>query len=217
MWVVLPVKRLQSAKHRLSNCLSKAQRATLSLMMLQDLLATLLASKVVQGVTMITSDAALPAVAREYHAECQLTEVDEGYSEDARRAIEQISERRIDRIAVIPGDVPLLGKHDMTMLNDRHKQGMTLCPAQADGGTNGLLFSTPLQIPLLFGLNSLENHVNQADESGIPCQVVEIAGLARDVDVPADIAWLLKQKVANRTTHYLNSLAITDVLQGMEI
>jgi len=207
MWVIIPIKRLQNTKQRLAGCLSREQRATLSLMMLCDVLEALLASEWVQGVTVVSSDQSLLRLTQEYHVQCLLTESDQGYSEDALQAIERVDGRGHDKIAIIPGDVPLLAKADIAKLNEWHKEGIILCPASIDGGTNALLSSIPLTIPLLFGLDSLKRYVSQADELDIPCQVVEIAGLERDIDVPADLAWLLEQPVDNKTTRYLRSLA----------
>ncbi len=206
MWVIIPVKCLQDSKQRLAGCLSRAQRATLSVMMLRDVLESLIASRPVQGVTVISSDRSLLSLTREYDVQCLLTPADEGYAQDSLKAIQSINDAGHDKVAIIPGDVPLLRNSDIARLDALHEEGIIVCPARLDGGTNALLSIIPLQIPLLFGVDSLKRHISKAAELGIPCQVAEIAGLERDIDTPADIAWLLGQDEDNFTIKYLKSL-----------
>ena len=178
-------------------------------MMLRDVLNTLTDSDVVEGITIISSDSSLIDLAKEYKVECIVTELDSGYSEDAEKAIESLRSEEFKTIAIIPGDVPLLSSEQLTTLNKLHNEGITLCPAKVDGGTNTLVFSMPQKMPLLFGVNSLERYRKKAVELGIPCQVLQITGLERDIDRPEDISWLLQQECDNNTSQYLRTLNIT--------
>ena len=48
-------------------------------------------------------------------------------------------------------DVPELGGSDLAHLDRVHGEGVTLCPAANDGGTNGLVFTPPLAMEPKYG------------------------------------------------------------------
>lgn len=206
MWIIVPLKYLQNSKFRLAELLSEEQRAELSVMMLRDVLDTLSGTDVVSGITIVSSERSLVSIASEYNAECLLTDSDEGYSEDAHKAILKVCETQTGSVAVIPADVPLLNEEDISELEARHQGGITLCPALNDGGTNALLFDAPLPIPLLFGPDSFRRYKDKAAELKLKVNIAKIAGLERDIDRPDDIAYLLRQSSNKKTVQYLKQL-----------
>lgn len=199
MWVILPVKRLQDAKLRLANIFHREQRARFSYLMCCDVLATLELSASVQGITIISSDPSLAGLAEEHRAGLILTESDGGYSSDAMEAISTLSRSGIDKIAILPSDVPQLTCVELDILEKSHKEGITLCPALMDGGTNGLVFSPPLEIPLLFGPQSCSAYQRAATAQGVSVTTVHLPGLERDIDRPEDVLWLREQKSGGRS------------------
>lgn len=217
MWVIIPVKKLKNAKLRLEGYLSQEQRAELSVIMLQDVLEVLSTSEVVTGITIISSEGSLAEVAKLYGADFLLTESDSGYSEDAAKAIDKVCQTHQDDIAIIPSDVPLLGHDDLIKLDEIHEQGVILCPAQADGGTNGLLFDSSLQMPLLFGVDSLERYRQKAAELDIPLRIERIAGLERDIDRVDDLIWVLERPENIKTINYLKSLHISTPTENISL
>ena len=148
MWALLPVKRLERAKLRLSGMLTHPQRRQLSLCMLEDILNTLNKTAVISGVTVISCDEAVIALAQDYQAGVLNTEIDHGYASDVLKGVESVSDQDIDKVIIVPADVPELDDADLTYLDHIHKEGVTLCPADNDGGTNGLVFTPPLVIGL---------------------------------------------------------------------
>ncbi len=209
MWVLIPVKAFKNAKLRLKSVLSSRQRADFSYLMLEDILHTLNTSDDVKGVTLISSDQSVQTLADRYKAECLITDVDSGYSEDVMQGVKTISQNNIDTIAIIPADVPQLEHEDLSRMNHLHKEGLTLCPAVVDGGTNGLLFSPPLSIPLMFGFNSLRKYQNEADRSRIPVKIEKIVSLERDIDRPADLLWLKNQSSGGKAWSYIRDIEMT--------
>ena len=206
MWVILPVKSLQNAKLRLADELSPDQRRQLGVLMLHDMLETLSASVVVAGVTVISSDPAVLDIARSYGVECITTAVDSGYSEDATRAITEVCRTQSGRVAVIPADLPLISHDDLNHINAIQEDGLILCPAETDGGTNALFFMPPLTIPLMFGLDSFSRYQQKAKQEGVPVTSVILAGFARDIDRMEDIKWLAGQPAGGRAREYARQL-----------
>lgn len=208
MWVILPVKRLHDAKNRLSEVLTTEQRACLSKLMLIDVMKVLASSDVVDGVLVISSDAAVIDIAKRNRAEHMQTVEDAGHSADASLAVSILSERDIEKIALLPSDVPLLSQSDLHNLDMAHEDGITLCPATMDGGTNGLVFSPPLEIPLQYGKDSLNKFQQAATSRGIKTHLARIPGLEHDIDRLEDLTWLCEQPRGGQAWTYVRELKI---------
>jgi 2-phospho-L-lactate guanylyltransferase len=206
MWIILPVKHLQNSKIRLKDVLSDEQRSRFSYLLVMDTLQTLCSSMHVQGVTMISSDPSLSLLAKQYHVEFVLTDKDSGYSKDAMDAITSLSKEGVDKIAIIPTDLPQLSHHDLELLDNAHQQGITLCAAEKDGGTNALVFTPPLAIPLLFGLDSCKKHQQAAKELGVTVSTIQASGIQRDVDRLNDLQWLSKQASGGEAWKYVKKV-----------
>ena len=211
MWVIIPVKELKNSKLRLADVLSPEQRAQFSFLMLGDVLATLSTSNDVEGVTVISSDASVKTMAEQYNVAFMLTDLDSGYSEDAMEGVKALAKERIGTIAIIPSDVPQLAHEDLSRLNQFHHKGLTLCPAVMDGGTNGLLFSPPLSIPLMYGLDSLGRYQDEARRNSIPVKIENIASLERDIDRPGDLLWLRNHASGGKAWSFIQGVDMTDV------
>ncbi len=211
MWIILPVKHLQDSKIRLKDVLSDEQRYKFSYLLLMDTLQTICSSIHVQGVTMVSSDQSISRLAEQYHVEFILTDKDSGYSKDAMDAITALSQNGVDKIAIIPTDLPQLSHNDLELLDKAHKQGITLCAAEKDGGTNALVFTPPLTIPLLFGLDSFNKHKQAAIESGITVKAVKATGILRDIDQPDDLIWLSKQLTGGQAWAYVKKALESNV------
>jgi 2-phospho-L-lactate guanylyltransferase len=67
-------------------------------------------------------------------------------------------------------------------------------PSHDRDGTNAVLAAPPDAFPPSFGPGSFARHLAQAKAGGLDCRVVELAGLARDVDEPRDLLALLAAK-----------------------
>lgn len=206
MWIILPVKHLQDSKIRLKDILSDEQRCRFSYLMVVDTMQTLCSSDYVQGVTMISSDKSLSRLAEQYNAEFILTDKDSGYSKDAMDAITALSKNGVDKIAIIPTDLPQLSHHDLELLDNAHQQGITLCAAEKDGGTNAFVFTPPLAIPLLFGLDSFKKHKQAAKNREITVNIVNTTGVQRDIDRLEDLQWLSKQASGGEAWKYVKDL-----------
>lgn len=211
MWIILPVKHLQDSKNRLKDVLSDEQRSRFSYLLVIDTLQTLCSSMHVQGVTMISSDQSLSRLAKQFHVEFILTDMDSGYSKDAMDAITALSKNDIDKIAIIPTDLPQLSHHDLELLDKEHKEGVTLCAAEKDGGTNALVFTPPLAIPLLFGSDSFNKHQQAVKATGLKINIVQAPGMQWDIDKEEDLNWLIQHTQGGRAWEYIRGLFVKAV------
>ena len=206
----MPIKAFKDAKLRLADVLSPGQRAHLSYLMLDDILTTLSTSGDVEGVTLVSSDISVATLARQYQVDFFSTLIDGGYSHDALEAITSRQEENVDIMAIIPSDVPYLSHADLSHLNLGHEEGMTLCPAIMDGGTNALIFSPPLRVPLMFGVDSLRKYQSEAQRCDVPVKIEQIPGLQLDIDRPADLRWLREQPSGGQAWSYIRDIEISE-------
>ena len=206
MWAIIPVKRLAHSKLRLAAVLTPAQRRQLSLHMLEDILDTLAGSAVVCGVTVVSCDTQIIELARGKGVDLLDTGTDGGYAADVLRGVERISGKGMGKALIIPADVPELDNSDLTHLDQVHEGGVTLCPAESDGGTNGLVFTPPLAMELMYGENSFAKFRREAEQRRVPVNIARPAGLARDIDRPEDLSALRRQSGGKRSWRYVKSL-----------
>ena len=210
MWALLPVKLLDHTKLRLAGILTRAQRRQLSYCMVEDILDTLDQTSVVSGITVISCDDAVFSLAQDYQADVLNTGVDNGYAADVLKGVEAVSDQDIDKVLIIPADVPELDHSDLIHLDRVHEEGITLCPAEKDGGTNGLVFTPPLAVNLMYGEDSFAEFCRAAERGQVPVNITTAGGLARDIDRPDDLLTLQAQPEGNRTWRYLRSLELAD-------
>lgn len=208
MWVLLPVKRLEHSKLRLAGILTPAQRRQLSHCMVEDILSALDKAAVISGVTVISCDETIISLAQDYRTDVLNTGADHGYSSDVLKGIEAIRDKTVDNVLIIPADLPEIDDTDLIHLDQVHGAGITLCPAEKDGGTNGLVFTPPLAIDLKYGENSFERFRKEAQQQQVTVNVANSPGLARDIDRPDDLLALQQLSTGGHAWRYLNSLKI---------
>jgi len=140
--VLIPLKRLDSAKSRLSEALSPAARASLMLDLMDGVVATVRAAGV-RRITLVTSDdVAHPG------AETWL-DGNLPWNDALARAADAIVTEQV--VAVISADLPALEPSDVGSLLERTpRRGIVIARAH-DGGTNAVSLRPPGVMPTLFG------------------------------------------------------------------
>jgi 2-phospho-L-lactate guanylyltransferase len=107
----------------------------------------------------------------------------------------------------IPADAPCVTPGELTCLLDAAHAGtvpgLVLVPARDGDGTNAVLAAPPDAFPPSFGPGSFARHLAQAEARGLACRVVELAGLALDIDEPRDLAALIVAKRGNPAYAFL--------------
>jgi len=214
VWAAMPVKPFDVAKRRLMPVLSRAERAELARLMLEDVLGVLAASPVLRGVIVITRDVAAGRIARASGARvlddpaCDLNAA-------VRAAGDFISRHGGSGMIVVPSDIPLLPSRLIGKLVDRISppRAVALVPATHDGGTNLLACSPVDAIGPSFGPNSFRRHCGAARDAGILPAVLTSEKGGLDIDRAQDLAALLAIRSAARSRAFLATLEIGARLQ----
>jgi 2-phospho-L-lactate/phosphoenolpyruvate guanylyltransferase len=89
----------------------------------------------------------------------------------------------------VPGDIPRVTPAEIAAVIEarRPAPSLTIVPAHDEHGSNAVLCSPPLVMPLRFGDDSFLPHLRVARAHGIEPTVVKLPGIGLDIDQPEDL------------------------------
>lgn len=207
LYAVMPVKSFASAKQRMAAYLTPLERLGLARCMFQDVLDAARRARKLKGILVVTSDVEVHGIAGAAGAEILVEGADTGYAAAVRSAVRRLRHLKADGMIVIPSDIPHLSPTTIDKMAELTAPGgMTIVPANCDGGTN-LLCVRPFDlVEPLFGVNSYALHCEAARQAGVEPFTLPRRHEGCDLDRPADLAAFLKLKSATRSHHYLSAL-----------
>jgi 2-phospho-L-lactate guanylyltransferase len=206
IWAAVPVKEFAGAKQRLSTLLTAAQRQALAAAMLEDVLAALVEAPLA-GIMVNTVDPLATDLARRYGAQVVTDGAHDGHT-GAVTAMARILAAEGHDMLTVPGDIPRVTAAEIAAVIEarRPAPSVTIVPAHDERGSNAVLCSPPLVMPLRFGDDSFLPHVASARDLGIEPTIVRLPGIALDIDQPEDVQALLQAKPP-MATHAMQVLA----------
>jgi 2-phospho-L-lactate guanylyltransferase len=167
--------------------------------MLEDVLTTLHNWKQRPQVALVTSDPYAINLATEYEVEVIPDPDNPGETGAIEMATQVCVERGVDYTLVIPADIPLIQSWELEeILKNAPQEGSVLVPAGDGRGTNAAFRRPANLFPLRFGNDSFKPHLAAAQATGKPCVVLDLPGIAVDVDNPEDLQQLLSLPGATR-------------------
>jgi 2-phospho-L-lactate/phosphoenolpyruvate guanylyltransferase len=185
-WAVVPVKRFDRAKLRLSAMLDSAGRAALAAAMLGDVLEQLLGAAGLAGVLVVTSDTEAAAIAESFGATVITDPTDSDVNDAVARGVRKLVSLGASAAIIAPGDIPFVTSVEIGVaLAALERAQVVLAPAIRDGGTNILGLSPPDVMAPAFGPDSFARHLAAARD--LHPAVIRLEGAGRDIDVPADL------------------------------
>ena len=192
--ILVPIKNLADAKQRLSSILSPQERLALARAMCADVLHTLADWPNHPPVAVVTSDPFARDLASRLSFET-IGDDNSGETDAIEMATAVCKAGGARSTLVIPADVPLIESSELQQIVDCAAQtenfamtgGAVLVPDAAGRGTNAVWRSPADLFPLRFGNDSFVPHRAAAQATGLPCAVLELPGIACDVDRPGDL------------------------------
>ncbi len=193
--VVVPLKSLRGAKKRLAGLLDEDEREAFVTAMARDVLAALSQTTGVDGIMVVSDDAAVTAVALEYGARVLPEGEQKGLSAAVASAAKTLAADRVDRMMVVHGDIPLATPVDfgLLMASAGAKPSVSIVPCRNEDGSNVMICTPPEAIPFLYGPGSCSAHQEAARDAGVEVRIERLPGLALDIDTPEDLAFLLER------------------------
>jgi 2-phospho-L-lactate guanylyltransferase len=191
--VLIPVKRLDGAKLRLSGPLDAEARRRLALAMLADVLDAAAAWPLR---LLVTSDTEVAAAGREA-GWSMVDDPGSGLNAAVAAGTRRAVERGAEALLVLPFDVPLVVPGELRTLFAIDAD--VVVARSDDGGTTGLLRRPPGVIGPLFGPDSARRHVAAAGAAGLRVTETRLPGLVLDIDDLADLERLAGSPSPGRT------------------
>jgi 2-phospho-L-lactate/phosphoenolpyruvate guanylyltransferase len=204
--ILVPVKNLLNAKQRLSVVLDTQQRLALAEAMCEDVLRELANWPTRPAVAVVTDDPFARDLAARFDFEVIADPVNPGETGAIEMATAECRRRGAQRSLVVPADIPLIETSELqTIVNSAPPGGSVLVPDARGRGTNAALRAPADLFPLRFGNDSFLPHLAAAKATGKPCVVLQLPGIARDVDRPEDLQELAAAKGERRSQRLLRS------------
>jgi 2-phospho-L-lactate guanylyltransferase len=190
--IIVPHRGLEAAKTRLATTLDPAERIMLASQLLQRVLAV--SRLVTDDVVVISPSRPLAEIVDAAGARLEVQRgmgLNEGLDQARSHAVLD----GIETLVVLHGDLPNLRPDDVVAmiraLPSDGGHGVAIAPDRAGTGTNGLALRPPGVISFRFGAGSFAAHAAEVERAGVPAVAVDRAGLAFDLDTPADLQrWL---------------------------
>ncbi len=107
------------------------------------------------------------------------------------------------RLLYMPADLPQVTARDVIRILSRAGEGITICRATRDGGTNAMVASPATWMHFSLGSGSAERHAQAAEAGGRPVAILDDIAFQRDIDTPDDLAWLCRCGASGKTLEYL--------------
>jgi 2-phospho-L-lactate guanylyltransferase len=210
IFAIVPIKKFENAKTRLSSVLGTDDRTHLSLLMLQDTLQTLSVVQSLTQVITVSADKRVEEIALKYGATFLLEEKERGVNSAIVLADNYCIKEAADATIVIPHDLPLLDPIDISKackLAENESRCIVICPSLRYDGTNILLRKPPTIIATFYDADSYNAHIKAATRLGIPVKRLFSKGLMHDIDAPEDASEIIKEEtsVSSRSLEFIKS------------
>jgi 2-phospho-L-lactate guanylyltransferase len=194
LWAVVPVKEVDRAKERLAPMLRPETRQALALAMLEDVLAALTATSGIAGFVVVTVDPEAGRLAATYGARLIDAGARDGHTGAVSAAARLLAAEGCPGMLTLPGDIPLVTPAEIASVLAAHPpaRSFTIVPSHDEQGSNAIACSPPDAVPLRFGDNSFYPHIQAAEACGIRPNVLQLPGIALDVDNPEDVVSFMR-------------------------
>jgi 2-phospho-L-lactate guanylyltransferase len=203
--ILVPIKNLADAKQRLSPVLNPGERFALAQAMCEDVLQALADWQGRPAVAVVTSDSFARDLAARFNFEV-IADDNSGETSAIEMATAVCREHGASSTLVVPADIPLIEASELQKIVDVAPiHGAVLVPDAAGRGTNAAWRSPSDLFPLRFGNDSFLPHKAAAKATGLPCVVLELPSIARDVDRPEDLYELAAASGERRSQRLMRS------------
>lgn len=183
-WVVIPIKPLDQCKTRLRAVLSDGERGAL----VREMLANVV--RAAQSAPSIAQVAVLGPMAYELDLPHLAEPADSDLNAALASARQALEHQGATRLIVAAADLPRVTSADIEALAG--VEGVAIAPDRAGAGTNALSLPLPGAhgFRFQFGEGSFARHRAEAEQLGLPLQIIRTDTLALDIDTPADLEFL---------------------------
>ena len=209
IFAIVPVKKFENSKTRLSSMLTLDERIILSSLMLSSTLEVLACASLTEMVV-VSSDRRVQGIASEHGARFLYEEKEKGVNSAVAIADSYCVKQGGDATIVVPEDLPLLDTTDIMMVCDlvaNEGRCIVICPSSRYDGTNLLFRKPPDAMRTHYDNNSYITHIDIAKKLGIPVKIFFSKRLMYDIDTPEDVKQLAGGCSRSKTIEFLKQKA----------
>jgi len=211
-WAILPVKAFDRAKTRLSSVLASTQRESVARLMATDVLRALSSTPEIDRILLLGQGPEQEELARRFDCAYENDDPTLDVSANVTRIAQMPEIQSAKTFLLVAADLPSLYSKDFTRILHGHEEGITICRAVRDGGTNAFIATMPQQVKFSFGAGSAKRHASAARAAGQKVSVLDDAAFQRDIDTPADLQCLCRQNDSCDTANFLREFAVVTQL-----
>ena len=188
-WAIVPVKKLDCSKSRLSDVLSADARRDLICSLLIRTLNILNASEFIENTIVISKDQSVLRLADKEGAYT----VEEDSPSELNSALHQATlvtmKYAATGLLILPADLPLLREEDVEkiIVAEDSNRLVVIVPDQHGVGTNALFIRPPGMLNYKFGQDSLLAHKEEAKRVRAEMHVYRLSNIEFDIDDPGDL------------------------------
>jgi 2-phospho-L-lactate guanylyltransferase len=191
---LVPLKRLDYAKTRLATVLDPPTRVRVMRALLAHTLEVVKAAPSVARVTLVSSAVEAPAIAAE-HGVAFFDDRALPWNDALAAAISEAVEG--EAVAIVSADVPLLTTDDVEAYVGALTDHGAVIARATDAGTNGVAMHPAGAMRTTFGSKgSAALHAELAREAGLAPVVLDLEGMAHDLDTAADLSEVLRHAMS---------------------
>lgn len=198
---IIPVKKLDEAKSRLSSLLSNNERREFCLKMLEDVLVTVKTTRCIRWTVVVSVDPTVLQVAKRFDV-VTLMERQSGLNQAVSEAINWCVQNGAKSTLILPADVPLVTPRDLNRIFSLGKEAaMVISPSRSEDGTNALLLTSPNILPTSYGKHSFQRYIKEASKRAISFRTIKLPGIALDIDTVEDLTDFVKLNTKETNTY----------------
>jgi 2-phospho-L-lactate/phosphoenolpyruvate guanylyltransferase len=191
---LVPLKRLDYAKTRLASVLDPPTRVRVMRALLDHTLEQVKAAPSIRSVTLVSSAVEAPSIAAE-HGVAHFDDRGLPWNDALAAAIAEAVSG--EAVAIVSADVPLLTTDDVERFVAALTERGAVIARATDAGTNGVAMQPAGAMPTTFGIKgSAARHAELAERSGLTPVIVDIPGLAHDLDTAEDLDEVLRHAMS---------------------
>jgi 2-phospho-L-lactate/phosphoenolpyruvate guanylyltransferase len=208
-FAIVPVKRFENAKTRLTSILDLDDRIHLSWLMLEDTVKILSLVPSLTQVIIVSADKRAEKIATKHGVNFLREEKEMGVNSAVSLANSYCIREAAEATVVIPQDLPFLDAIEVSracQLAENESNCIVICPSLRYDGTNMLLRKPPSVIATFYDTDSYNMHVKIAIGLGIPVKHFFSKSVMYDIDTPEDALQLIKEEsFAARSIEFIKS------------
>jgi len=198
-WAVIPVKGLTESKTRLSTSLQGDKRRILVEALLEDVLSSIIRSRVYGTVMVISPDENVASRIRQQEVSF-LKQTSIGLNRAIEQANRLATQKRVRSVTTVLADIPLVEPADFKeLLSIGAAVPRVVMAPSLKGGTNVMLTSPPGTISPSYGRWSYSKHLRLAQMKGVNAYSISNSRVCFDIDTTSDLMELRRLEPESRT------------------